>query len=301
MIRRETLKLMGLAAAASLAAQASIPPLPQATEPELPEAGKIAGPFELRQTVYVISSHHQAHDLPVRVLLPKQLEKVKSPAVLYVLPVEPEIQFKFGDGLTTVEHEDLHNKFGLVAVAPSFSDWPWYANHPTDPKIQQEAYFLEDVVPLINRLYPKASKKRLLVGFSKSGNGAYQLLLRHPELFTAASIWDAPIMYDSPQKFEMPRIYGDQRNFDEYCIPPLLRRQANLLSGKPPRLALFGYSLFGGPHPTFGPHIEEAHALMESLRIPHIYDDSSQREHRWDSGWLEPAVTALATMSRSKI
>jgi hypothetical protein len=294
MIRRETLKLMGLAAAASLAAQASIPPLPQATEPELPEAGKIAGPFELRQTVYVISSHHQAHDLPVRVLLPKQLEKVKSPAVLYVLPVEPEIQFKFGDGLTTVEHEDLHNKFGLVAVAPSFSDWPWYANHPTDPKIQQEAYFLEDVVPLIDRLYPKASKKRLLVGFSKSGNGAYQLLLRHPELFTAASIWDAPLMFDSPQKFEMPRIYGDQKNFDEYCIPQLLRKQANLLSGKPPRLALFGYSLFG-------PQIEGAHALMESLRIPHIYDDSSPREHRWDSGWLEPAVAALVTMSRSKI
>jgi hypothetical protein len=301
MNRREIVKLMGIGAAASLAAGASIPSVTQAPEPELPGAGKNAGPFEVRQSIYVISSHRQAHDLPVRVLLPKKLDKVKSPGVLYVLPVEPEIQFRFGEGLTTVEHQDLHNKFGLIAVAPSFSDWPWYANHPTDPKIQQESYFLEDVVTLIDRLYPKASRKRLLVGFSKSGNGAYQLLLRHPELFTAASIWDAPIMYDSPQKFEMPRIYGDQRNFDKYCIPQLLRKQASLLSGKPPRLALFGYSLFGGPHPTFGPHIEEAHALMESLRIPHIYDDSSPREHRWDSGWLEPAVAALVTMSRSRI
>jgi hypothetical protein len=185
-------------------------------------------------------------------------------------------------------------------VAPSFSDWPWYANHPTDPKIQQESYFLQAVVPLIDRLYPKASKKRLLVGFSKSGNGSYQLLLRHPELFTAAAIWDAPIMYDSPQKFEMPRIYGNQENFDKYCIPQLLRKQANLLSGKPPRLALFGYSLFGGPNPRYGPHIEEAHALMDTLRIPHIYDDRSTREHRWDSGWLEPAVEALVTMSHSQ-
>lgn len=301
MNRREIIKLVGMGAAASLAVQTSIPSFAQATEPTVPEAGKVAGPFVLRQRIYVISSHRQAHDLPVRVLLPEKLDEVKSPGVLYVLPVQPEIQFMFGDGLTMVEHLDLHNKFGLIVVAPSFSDWPWYADHPTNPKIQQESYFLQDVVPLIDRFYPKASKKRLLVGFSKSGNGAYQLLLRHPELFTAASIWDAPIMYDSPQRFEMPRIYGDQKTFDQYCIPQLLRKQANLLSGNPPRLALFGYSLFGGPHPTFGPHIERAHALMESLSIPHIYDDSSPREHRWDSGWLEPAVTALVTMAHSKL
>jgi hypothetical protein len=298
MNRREMVKLLGIGAA-SLAAKASIRSGTQATKPEGPEAGKIAGPFALHQSIYVVSSPHQAHDLPVRVLLPKKLDKVKSPGVLYVLPVEPEIQFRFGDGLTTMEHLELHNKFGLIAVAPAFSDWPWYANHPTDPKIQQESYFLEDVVPLIDRLYPKASQKRLLVGFSKSGNGAYQLLLRHPDLFAAASIWDAPLMCDAPKMFEMPRIYGDQKNFDPYCIPQLLRKQASLLSGTPARLALFGYSLFGGPHPTFGHHIEEAHALMESLRIPHIYDNSSPREHRWDSGWLEPAVAALVTMSRS--
>ena len=222
MNRREIVKLMGIGAATSLAARPSISSFAQAAESTAPEAGKIAGPFELRQSLYVLSSHHQAHDLPLRVLLPKKLDKVKSPGVLYVLPIEPEIQFRFGDGLTTVEQHDLHNKFGLIAVAPSFSDWPWYANHPTDPKIQ----------------------------------------------------------------------------FDKYCIPQLLRKQANLFSGKPPRLALFGYSLFGGPNPRNGPHIEEAHALMDSLHIPHIYDDSSSREHRWDSGWLEPAVKALVTMSR---
>jgi hypothetical protein len=292
---------MGRGAAVSLVARASIPSVAQAVELKFREAAKVAGPFESRQTIYVISSHNQDHDLPIRILLPEKLDKITSPSVLYVLPTSPEIQFGVGDGLTTVEQQDLHNRFGLIAVTPSFSNCPWYANHPTDPKIQQETYFLEDVVPFIDRAYPKASKKRLLVGFSKSGNGAYQLMLRHPESFLAASIWDSPVMYNAPCQFQMPDIYGDQRNFDNYCIPQLLMKQANLFCGKPPRLALFGYCLFGGPNPIFGPHIQEAHALMDALRIPHIYDASTQRDHRWDSGWLEPAVEALVTMSRSRI
>ncbi len=264
------------------------------------EPKQFTGPFNVRNTTYIVSSHHQAHDLPLRVLLPDKLEEIVSPKVLYVLPTEPDIGVRTGDGLLTIEQQNLHNKYGLIVVAPSFSDWPWYANHPTNPEIQQETYFVEEIVPFIDGLYPQASKKRLLLGYSKSGNGSYQLLLRHPDLFLAASIYDSPIMSNAAGQFEMADIYGDQNNFDKYSIPQLLRKQTDLFRDKPPRLALFGYCMFGGPNPLHGPHIEEAHALMENLGIPHIYDDSTCREHRWDSGWLEPAVAALEDMSRRK-
>ena len=298
MNRRWILKVLGLRVA-SLAAAASLPALARVAEPNSPRVAEVTGPFESRQVIYIVRSSHQDHDLPLRVLLPAKLERIASAGVLYVLPTEPEIQFRWGDGLSAVEKLGLHHKFGLIAVEPSFSDWPWYANHPTDPKMQQEAYFLEDVVPFIDRAYPNASRKRLLLGFSKSGNGAYQLLLRHPEVFLAASIWDAPLMLKAPSEFEMGRVYGDQANFDEYCIPRLLMEHAGLFRGRSPRLALSGYGYFGGPHPQYGQHIEEAHALMERLHIPHVYDNSVPREHRWDSGWLESAVATLAAMSRS--
>ena len=316
--RREALKLLGISAAGTPIAATLSPARAEAEgcappEPEhvgevhfnpcgmRREPKKITGPFEVRQTTYIINSHNQDHDLSLRVLLPDKLEEIDSPRVLYVLPMEPEIGFRWGEGLLTVEQLNLHNKYGLIAVSPSFSDWPWYANHPTDPKIQQETYFVEEIVPFIDGLYPKASRKRLLVGCSKSGNGSYQFLLRHPDLFLAASVWDSPIMYNAACQFEMPTIYGNGSNFDKYCIPQLLRKRADLFRGKPPRLALFGYCLFGGPNPMYGPHIEEAHALMEDLGIPHIYDNSTCRDHRWDSGWLEPAVAALDNMSRSKL
>jgi hypothetical protein len=259
------------------------------------------GPFrQTNQITYIVSSHNEAHDLPLRVLLPDKLEEIDSPKVLYVLPDEPEIGFRWGDGLITVEHEDLHNKYGLIAVAPSFSDWPWYADNPKNPEIRQETYFIEEIVPFIDKLYPKASRVRLLVGMSKSGNGAFQMLLRHPDLFRGAAIFDSPIMYNSATQFEDIDIYGDNANFmKNYCIPQLLLQRPELFRGKPPRLALFGYCLFGGPNPKYGPHLQEAHALMESLGIPHIYESSACRNHRYDSGWLEGAVAALDRMSRS--
>ncbi len=261
---------------------------------------KFTGPFHTRQDTYIVSSADQAYDLPLRVLLPDNLEAIDSPRVLYVLPAYPNLRFKIGDGLLMVEHENLHNKYGLIAVAPAFSDWPWYANNPKDPALQQESYFVNEIVPFIDRLYPKASRTRLLVGMSKSGNGAFQMLLRHPDVFHAAAIFDSPLMYDSATQFETARIYGDNTNFvKNYCIPQLLRERKDLFRGKPARFAMFGYCLFGGPHPKFGPHLEQAHALLKSLGIPHIYDEGVCRNHRWDSGWLGEAVAALDKMGRN--
>jgi Putative esterase len=326
--RREALKVLGSGALGAPIAAALNPPRAQAASSPIPlgpaavsAAGpkeehqetqkafnpcgtprsprKFTGPFQTRHQTYVVGSANQAYDLPLRVLLPDKLETIESPRVLYVLPAYPNIRFKIGDGLLTVEHENLHNKYGLIAVAPAFSDWPWYANHPKDPTIQQETYFVEEIVPFIDNLYPNASKVRLLLGMSKSGNGALQMLLRHPEVFHAAAIFDSPIMYDSATQFETAEIYGDNANFvANYCIPQLLMERADLLRGKPPRLALFGYCLFGGPHPKFGPHLQQAHALLESLGIRHIYDKGTCRNHRWDSGWLEEAVAALDKMAR---
>ena len=175
-----------------------------------------AGAVRLNYLQYVIDSDCQAYANALRILLPDRLEAIDNPRLLYVLPVNPDVSLRWGDGLDTVMQLDLHNRYGMIAVAPSFSDWPFYADHSDDPKIRQETYFVEDIVPFVDRMYPKASQTRLLLGFSKSGNGAYQLLLRHPALFHAAAIWDAPVMVDNANKSSMPDIYGTEENFENY-------------------------------------------------------------------------------------
>jgi hypothetical protein len=233
----------------------------------------------------------------LRVLAPDQVGTIERPRVLLVLPAYPGRSVRDRDGLAEVARLDLHSRYGLVAVAPSFSNWPWYGDHPADPALRNETYLLQDVLPRVAERFPAASRTLLLLGFSKSGNGALSLLLRHPQRFLAAAIWDAPLMKTAPDQWEMLSIYGTPEHFQRYCVPRLLEERASLLRGRPPRLALLGHGYFGGPNPRYGHHLEDAHALMERLGIPHLYDNATAREHRWDSGWVEGAVAALDSLS----
>ena len=237
--------------------------------------------------VHKIKSPYQAGQMEIRVLLPDQLQEGKQYPVIYVLPVEPGGKSRYGDGLLEVKKHDLHNKHRVIFVAPTFSDLPWYADHPSKPEIRQESYFLNVVVPFVEQTYP-ASKKpedRLLLGFSKSGWGAWTLLLRHPETFGRAAAWDAPLMMTEIGKYGNGPIFGTQENFEKYRPADLLRMQAKKLRDQK-RLILTGYGNFRGHH-------EEAHALMQELKIPLEYRDGPKRKHDWHSGWVSEAVELL--------
>src|SRR6476661_5059648 len=153
--------------------------------------------------VHEVQSAFQEGKTKIRVLLPDAvLSKRRYPAI-YVLPVERADEARFGDGLREIKEHQLHNQHGAVFICPTFSHLPWYADHPTNTTIRQETYFLNVVVPFIERTYPVDAnfESRLLLGFSKSGWGAWSLLLRHPDLFGRAAAWDAPFMMESAGKY----------------------------------------------------------------------------------------------------
>lgn len=237
--------------------------------------------------VHEVSSPYQKNATQILVLTPDKLDSTKRHPVVYVLPVEPGAGTRWGHGLREIKKLDLHNKLGVIFVMPTFSDFPWYCDHPTDPHLRQETYFVEVVVPFIEGTYPVAAGRsgRLLLGFSKSGWGAFTLLLRHPDLFERAAAWDAPLNMTAASNFGMGPIFGTQPNFEKYQVSALLTRQADKLKhGK--RLALVGYS-------NFRPHHQAIHEQMKQLGIPHEYQDVRQGEHHWNSGWLNDAVRSL--------
>jgi S-formylglutathione hydrolase FrmB len=237
--------------------------------------------------VHVVESAYQTGPTKIRVLLPDRLEPDRRYRAVYVLPVEAGDEHQFGDGLLEVQRRDLHNKHHAVFVAPTFSHLPWYADHPTDPRIRQETYFLRAVVPFVERQYPVESAPggRFLLGFSKSGWGAYSLLLRHPELFARAVAWDAPLMKDKPDQYGMGDIFGTLENFRNYQLTRLLERPvAELRSGN--RLILMGYG-------NFREHHRQMHDLLLRAGVRHEYRDGPAREHDWHSGWVDEAVGLL--------
>jgi S-formylglutathione hydrolase FrmB len=237
--------------------------------------------------VHSVESPFQAGATSIRVLLPTGMDATRKHPVLYVLPVEAGLGERWGDGLLEVRKAGLHDKYGLICVAPTFSALPWYADHPTDPGIRQEQYLLDVVLPFVERTYPALAERRgrLLVGFSKSGWGAYSLLLRHPDRFERAAAWDSPMMLDAPGGYGSGPIFGTPENFANSHVPSLLKERAEDLRGAS-RLALLGYGNFREP-------TQQALALLEELRIPHAYRDGPRREHHWNSGWLPEAVELL--------
>jgi len=272
---------------------------------------------------YTIASPRQAKPTKLRILLPDAAEKStgadkpvskNAPSrVLYVLPVEAGEGNRYGDGLAEVRKLGLHNRYRLICVEPTFSALPWYADHPTDPNCRQESYLIRDVLPFVERTFhiPDDPNCRLLVGFSKSGWGAWSLLLRHPDIFAKAAAWDTPLVETSPAKYGMKDIFASQDNFEKYRITALLAAAAEATAapgtnaapgapagtapaahatqflGRPARLALHGYGNFRAQH-------QAVHELMTNLQIPHDYRDGPARKHHWSSGWLPDAVEFVA-------
>ncbi|MFO1065780.1 MAG: alpha/beta hydrolase-fold protein [Pirellulales bacterium] len=239
-----------------------------------------------------LSSPRQAGETTIRILLPQAIEPSERLRTVYVLPVEAAMENRYGDGLAEIARNDLHNRFHAAFVAPSFFHLPWYADHPSDKTLQQESYFLEDVIPFVEKNAPVRNDRagRLLLGFSKSGWGAWSMLLRRPDMFERVAAWDAPMMMQQIGLYGNGPIFGTQANFEQYRVTDLLKSHREKL-GTEPRLILTGMGNFEAEH-------RAAHELLNQLKIPHVYDDLPRRKHDWHSGWVTEAVEHLFAPNR---
>jgi rhamnogalacturonan endolyase len=239
-----------------------------------------------------LRSPHQQGETEIDVLPPTSLETNRRYPVVYVLPVEASREHRYGNGMREIERLGLHDKHQAIFVAPTFSHLPWYADHPDKPELRQERYFLESVLPLVEENYPARhdAEGRLLLGFSKSGWGAWSLLLRHPEKFARAAAWDAPLMMDAPGKYGSGPIFGTAENFGHYQLSRLVRKRGAQL-GSAPRLLLSGYGNFRAEH-------QAMHQLLDELNIAHVYLDGPKRNHDWHSGWVAAAVEFLLPLGK---
>lgn len=256
----------------------------RAAEPVISSAVPATNGF----VVHSVQSEFQGSPTKIYVRTPDKIVPGVRLPVLHLLPVEAKDEQRWGDPLAEAAKLDLANKLNVIVAYPTFSQLPWYCDHPTDLGLRQETYFLKVVVPFIERAYPARAERdaRLLLGFSKSGWGAWSLLLRNPEVFGKAAAWDSPMMMERGL-YGMAAIAGTQENFERHRIPTLLRERGKSL-GSEPRLLLMGYD-------NFRPPTQQAHALLDELKIPHGYRDGPQRKHHWNTGWVEEAARWLAT------
>ena len=249
--------------------------------------------------IHTIESQYQNGKQEIHVLLPDNYREDKLYRVLYVLPVEKEFDQRYGYGLGELKRMDAHNKYDLIIVQMGFEKEPWYGDHSTDPKARQASYLKEFVVPYIENYYSTmpTSKGRLLFGFSKSGWGAFSLIMTYPEFFGYAASWDAPMFLD---KFylKMEAVYGTTDQLNIYRPDLLASKQKKYFQNKP-RLVLSGEQGWGKsiPTPTGSSHTVQMHKLLVEEGIKHVYDNSINVPHTWNEQWMSPALKALILLT----
>lgn len=267
-------------------------------------AGLFAGLFcglcaASRPESFTFETAYQHGKQEIRVLLPSSYQKTKQYPVLYVLPVERGFESRYGDGLAELQKLDAHNRYGLIIVSMGFEKEPWYGDHATDPKVRQASYLMEFVVPFIEGRYstPGTPEGRLLFGFSKSGWGAFSLILKNPRYFGYAAAWDAPMMFEK-LRFGMEAVFGTATNLAAYRPDLLIRKQKAYFQQRS-RLVLTGEQTWGRmiEAPGGGSHTAMAHRLLEAARVKHYYADTLSAPHRWDKSWLAPTLDELMNLS----
>jgi hypothetical protein len=128
-----------------------------------------------------------------------------------------------------------------------------------------------------------------IIGFSKSGIGAQDLILRHPDVFALAASWDFPAGMRSGDQFgaDSLRSYGTNENFLQHYkpSPEFIENHAGPFRETP--------RIWTGGSQLFGPDVYAYDRLLGDYGIKYTTERPRRAEHAWDSGWLPLALAAL--------
>lgn len=127
----------------------------------------------------------------------------------------------------------------------------------------------------------------VVVGFSKSGLGAFHILLEGAGLVAGALVFDAPLCWDAqiPASWQIGSDYRDEAAWRA----DLPERHIGRLAGRQPgrcSLVLVGGALFTEPMARFS-------AGLVSAGVGHGFVDMRTHRHCWSTDWLEAGLAVL--------
>jgi Putative esterase len=231
----------------------------------------------------------------LRVLPPAHPAPGVAHNFLIVLRVSPGQGSRFGDGLQTVRALRAQDRYNLTVIEPTFASDPWYADNPGYPHARYETFMAQDLVPWIKRNLATTGHEQIwLIGFSKSGLGGQDLILKHPALFTLAASWDFMADMSSYNQYgSSANAYGNDANFQaNYRLSAafLNARKAPFMNAN--RIWIGGYAVFKKDIANYS-------ARLASVGIAHTTGTPRRMSHRWNSGWVPMALAALYQDSRN--
>ena len=207
--------------------------------------------------------------------------------LVFVLPVEESKKYyRYGIGIDECK-KLIDSSFiadNVVFIQPDYVRIPWYGNHVSNKEIWQLDYTIE-VIKNAKTKYSNSDKnvRVFLVGFSKSGWGAMNILMSHSYLIDGVLIWDAPLSARRIDKWGMQQIFGDQDYFNRNYY--LLRENGiNTEELKNKKIVIGGYANFEDSSTEFLD-------LLDKNEIQYFHDSTLNYPHKWDKNWVYELLT----------
>lgn len=200
--------------------------------------------------------------------------------LIFVLPVEASKEnYKFGNGFDECKKLIDCNKISnnVIFIQPDYNRIPWYGNHNSNRLIWQLEYTV-DLIKNYRSRYIDKNLKVYLLGFSKSGFGSMNLILKYPELINGVIIWDAPLSTKWNVKWGMEDSFGTESNFMNHYY--LMRENGidyKVLKNK--LLIIGGFDLFENQTIDFL-------KILDENGIKYIYDNTIKFKHEWNKDWI---------------
>jgi S-formylglutathione hydrolase FrmB len=82
----------------------------------------------------------------------------------------------------------LANQYEVIIVTPGVGPSSYYYDSPVLDSVKYETYFIEELIPFIDKNYRTINDRnsRAITGLSMGGHGSLMLSAKHPQLFIAA-------------------------------------------------------------------------------------------------------------------
>jgi putative tributyrin esterase len=168
-------------------AQAHAQTPPQAQAEKKKEEKKKEGPR--RYETVQFESRLVGATLPYNVILPADYKRGSSKSKRYpVLYLLHGLGGSAGDWVSErARLADYAAAYPFIVVVPEGKD-AWYTDSATAPNEKFESYFIEELIPDVDRRFRTlaAREGRAVAGLSMGGYGSLKFGLKHPELFAFA-------------------------------------------------------------------------------------------------------------------
>lgn len=144
----------------------------------------------------------------VWILKPSNYDASKKYPVVYLMHGHGG---SYKDYFQNKKFQDIADLYDFILVAPDGFKDCWYIDAPQKGEKQFETFFVQELLPTVEKNYSIDTDNRFITGISMGGHGAMWLFLHHPNLFKSAGSCSGvlELRYSGNVKGSLSRLLGD--------------------------------------------------------------------------------------------